>query len=137
MHEIRNVVFATDLSESSQLALETMRFLWPRLEGNLTILHVAPESGFSILNTTDEEEAQIIGEKLGALEAMVEEFGENTESVLLRGDPPKAIADYIASRGDVDMLVMGRHYYSRLQRLLTGVVADIVAREVKCPVLRC
>jgi nucleotide-binding universal stress UspA family protein len=137
MNEIKNVVLSTDLSDSSHLAEETVRFLWPLLGGKLTLLHVVPESGFSFPPPTPEEEAAAMEEKRAALQELAREFGGDCEVVVLRGDPSGVIAQYVNSRGDVDLLVLGRHYYSRLQRLLTGIVADIVSKEVRCPVLRC
>ena len=137
MVEIRNVVLATDLSDSSARATEVLRALWPRLDGELTLLHVAPDSGFAVPAPTPEEEAQVLAEKESALRRLAEDFGGECKTLLLRGDPSRRIAEYVNDRGDVDLLVLGRHYYSRLQRLLTGVVADIISKEVKCPVLRC
>ena len=137
MNEIKNVVFATDLGESAQLALETMRFLWPKLDGHLTIMHVVPDSGFSDPPPTPEEETAALEEKQQQLEAIASELGGECEVVLLRGDVSRRISTYVNERGNIDLLVLGRHYYSRLQRLLTGVVADIIIKEVHCPVLRC
>lgn len=137
MKEIKHVVLATDLSDSAQLATDTMRYLWPRLEGKLTLLHIVPNMGFSVPAVTPEEEEVILNEKRENLQQLSNELGGDVEVVLLRGDASTEIADYVKNRGDVDLLVLGRHYYSRLQKLLTGVVADIVSKEVKCPVLRC
>ncbi len=137
MHEIKHIVFATDLAESSQLALDTVRFLWPKLEGTLTLLHVVPDTGFGNPPPSEEEEAQILNEKRDALEGIATELGGEARAVLLRGDPSRTITNYVNESADVDVLVLGRHYYSRLQKLLTGVVADTVVKEVTCPVLRC
>ncbi len=137
MTEISHVVFATDLSESSDKALQMMRYLWPRLDGKLTLLHVAPDMGMGMLTMTEDEEGDAIREKRDMLGTLAEGFGNRCEPVLLRGDTSRKIADFVNGQEDVGLLVLGRHYYSRLQRLLTGVVADIVIKEVTCPVLRC
>ena len=50
------------------------------------------------------------------------------------GDPAATILAAAAELG-CDMIVMGTHGRSGLERLLTGSVAETVMRQARCPVL--
>ncbi len=54
--------------------------------------------------------------------------------VLLEGDPASEIVRY-AEEQVVDLIVMGTHGRSGLERLLMGSVAEKVMREAPCSVL--
>jgi nucleotide-binding universal stress UspA family protein len=54
--------------------------------------------------------------------------------VFLEGDPATEIVRYAAEAG-IDLIVMGTHGRTGLERLLMGSVAEKVMREAKCSVL--
>jgi nucleotide-binding universal stress UspA family protein len=54
--------------------------------------------------------------------------------VLLEGDPAAEIVNYAAEAG-MDLIVMGTHGRTGLERLLMGSVAEKVMREALCSVL--
>jgi nucleotide-binding universal stress UspA family protein len=53
---------------------------------------------------------------------------------LVRGDPAAEIVR-LARKAKCDLIVMGSHGRTGLQRLLMGSVAEEVARNAHCPVL--
>ncbi len=54
--------------------------------------------------------------------------------VFLEGDPAEEIVQYAAKAG-MDLIVMGTHGRTGLERLLMGSVAEKVMREASCSVL--
>jgi nucleotide-binding universal stress UspA family protein len=54
--------------------------------------------------------------------------------VIGKGQPADVILER-ACRGDVDLIVMGTHGRTGLQRLLVGSVAEGVLRRAPCPVV--
>jgi len=59
---------------------------------------------------------------------------QSVEASILSGSPSRAIADYAADR-DVDLVVMGTHGRSGLERFLIGSVTEKVVRLAEMPVL--
>jgi nucleotide-binding universal stress UspA family protein len=60
--------------------------------------------------------------------------GIPVQHVFLIGDPAGEIVRYAADRG-IDLIVMGTHGRTGLERLLMGSVAEKVMREAPCSVL--
>jgi len=56
-------------------------------------------------------------------------------STLLAEGPPSAAIVRAAKKNRVDLVVMGTHGRTGVQRLLMGSVADRVIRTASCPVL--
>ena len=56
------------------------------------------------------------------------------ESVILEGNPAKEIIDF-AEKNDIDLIVMGTHGMTGIQRFLIGSVAENVVRHSKKSVL--
>jgi nucleotide-binding universal stress UspA family protein len=53
---------------------------------------------------------------------------------MLEGDPAEEIIDY-ANSANIDLIVMGTHGRTGLERLLLGSVAEKVLRGAQCSVL--
>src|SRR5207302_10989546 len=60
--------------------------------------------------------------------------GITVNHVFLEGDPATEIVRYAMDAG-IDLIVMGTHGRSGLERLLMGSVAEKVMREARCSVL--
>ena len=56
------------------------------------------------------------------------------ESVILEGNPANEIIDF-AEKNDIDLIVMGTHGKTEIQRFLIGSVAENVVRHSKKAVL--
>jgi nucleotide-binding universal stress UspA family protein len=81
------------------------------------------------------DEARESGEEaVGEIETMGERRGVPVTTAVLEGNAAEAILDY-AERVDVDMIVMGTHGRSGLDRFLVGSVAERVIRMSDVPVM--
>lgn len=61
------------------------------------------------------------------------EYGAELETETVLGRPDRTIVDY-ADEHDVDLVVMGSHGRTGVQRILVGSVAEKVVRRAPCPV---
>lgn len=132
------ILFPTDFSETSNLALDQAVALTKDMDAELFVLHVVDDS---LISTHVEEERKIILKELRehALKEMhdqlPEELLENFETIgaVQRGDPGKKIAAY-AEKNHCDLIILGTHGRTGIERALIGSVADKVVRRAKCPV---
>jgi nucleotide-binding universal stress UspA family protein len=132
------ILFSTDFSETSNLALNQAVALTEDMNAELFVLHVVDDS---LISTHVEEERKIILKELRehALKEMhdqlPEELLENFDTIgaVQRGDPGKKIAAY-AEKQHCDLIVLGTHGRTGIERALIGSVADKVVRGAKCPV---
>ena len=132
---LKNVLVATDFSPPSDAALAYGRALARTFGASLHLLHVvenyflrptaaAPymiqEARTRMLHDqlTDEDR-----QRLGA-RAVLE----------VSDEPAETIAGYAKAHA-IDLIVMGTHGRSRMERLLVGSVAEHVIRTAPCPVL--
>ena len=142
MVEFKQILCASDLSEASLPAV-TYAAAFARWYGaRLTVLHVVP--GFDPIQvpadriggnepilfppSRDEVEAsvrQLTADVLSGLDAQV---------TAAAGDPADVILEQALSM-PADLLVMGTHGRSNLERLLFGSVTNEVMRVAPCPVL--
>ena len=134
--EIRQIMFPTDFSHSSDAALALASSLAKDRGAKLHIVHVEEppvaygggEMYYGIPEPVTED-----------LQRMLEEIKPPDEEVayeheLITGDPAHAIADF-AKEHDIDLIVMGTHGRTGLLRMLMGSVAEAVVRRAPCPVL--
>jgi nucleotide-binding universal stress UspA family protein len=143
MIRLKNVLVATDFSETSKAALAYGRELARTFGAKLHLLHIADNimlryayDGSFILPSdvqTDFENAartrleQLLGDddrrELGAVAVL------RTSNVAA-----DSIVDY-AKETNVDVIVIGTHGRRALAHLLLGSVAERVVRAAPCPVL--
>ena len=136
------ILCATDFSDAGQAAEAHAVSLARALGAELVYLHVNHETplyGAGPLGTADVErvyEAQRrwASDTLAARVAAAQARGLRGRSVLRSGSPHAEIVAACASEG-ADMIVIGTHGRSGLDRLLMGSVAERVVRTAPCPVL--
>ncbi|MCA8914590.1 MAG: universal stress protein [Planctomycetes bacterium] len=132
------ILFPTDFSDTSKRALDKAIAFTEDMDGELFVLHTIDDT---LISTHVEEERHIILKELRkhALEEMRKqlpaELMNNFETIgaVQRGDPAKKIAAY-AETHHCDLIVMGTHGRTGVERALIGSVADKVVRRAKCPV---
>lgn len=76
-------------------------------------------------------------DKLEALRAQVEARGLTAEIVLRAGEPPAEVLAETAVGKRADLLVVGHHGATAIQRMLLGSVASETVRRAPCDVLVC
>lgn len=144
MNTLKRILFPTDFSETSVGAKNMAGLLRRQFFCDLDVIHVYDPSALSMpmpYNTLPGVEQWVtdhfdIFRKQGrtALEELCPELGPDCRSAFIDGQPGPAIVAYAESH-EIDIIVMGTHGHSGLQRLLMGSVAEYVLRHANCPVL--
>lgn len=156
-----NILFPTDGSEGSRAAMEHARNLAVTYDATVHVLYVVdtpheglggdpqaetspgmvghPEGGTGGMtgdrSTIEEirEAMETQGQEL--VEGVSEQMGDvDTVTAVRGGDPHQAILDY-AETEDADMIVMGTHGRTGLDRYLIGSVTEKVVRLSDTPVV--
>jgi nucleotide-binding universal stress UspA family protein len=119
---VREVLFATDFSPSSEVAGSVAAgYAWA-LGARLHVLHVVqpPRMAKDVPGLTD------LAARLGKSCPAV--------AVVASGTPAVEIVRYAARQG-IDLIVVGTHGRTGVTRALLGSVAEKVSRTASCPVL--
>jgi nucleotide-binding universal stress UspA family protein len=146
---IKRILVAVDGSEHALNAAAVAADLAMRFGADLTVLHVMPHSGTSIVPSGLEEYERIenifISEK-GVFEAAAKSIVERAarraleeghikvDEMIEVGPPAETIAE-VANRLEADMVVLGSRGLSDLQGLLLGSVSHKVGYLAHCTVL--
>jgi nucleotide-binding universal stress UspA family protein len=119
---VRQILFATDFSLSSEVAARVARDYARHFGARLHILHV-------VWAGTDPMMPPLLGR-------LAEELGIDVPVVTAveSGTPAAQIVRY-AERHGIDLIVVGTHGRTGVTRALLGSVAERVVRTAPCPVL--
>ena len=138
---VKNVLFATDFSDTSEAALPYATAICRRFAGTLHAVHVLSDA--SLLLMTGGVDYVSMGTlyddahnqaKL-RLEQLAEHFGGVAHRSYVRhGQVWKNLAP-IVEENSVDLIVLGTHGRTGLGKLLLGSVAEDILRQAPCPVL--
>ena len=128
MIRVQKILYATDFSSYSNQAYFHAVALAENHGASLTVLFVLPS------NWSEEE-----GENRDYWQRQLEQIRPldpaiRVRHVLLEGDPAAEIVRY-AQDMNMDLIVMGTHGRTGLERMLMGSVAEKVMRDAKCSVL--
>lgn len=126
MIHVKKILYPTDFSSYSNQAYFHAVALAANHGASLTILFVySPAAG----DRTDRDYWRKQLEQIRPLDAQIP-----VHHVFLEGDPADEIVRY-AQDAWVDLIVMGTHGRTGLERLLMGSVAEKVMRDAPCSVL--
>ena len=138
---VKNVLFATDFSSTSEAAFPYAAAICRRFGSTLHMVHVISEAGLLMMSGgvdyvsmgTIYEDAQ------NEAKERLDQISEHLEAIPHRnyvryGQVWKSVAGIIADN-EVDLLVMGTHGRTGLGKLLLGSVAENILRHAPCPVL--
>ncbi|HPF39296.1 MAG TPA: universal stress protein [Phycisphaerae bacterium] len=130
------VLYATDFSAASELALTHARIYARAAGARLLITHVMKPSGDPTdLPSEGAAESVDIETVRFRLESIAKSITDTpTECRILSGDPAREVLK-LAETAQAELIVMGTHGRTGLSRLLMGSVAEQVVREADCPVL--
>jgi nucleotide-binding universal stress UspA family protein len=135
---IEKILVPTDGSETASKAAAHAIQIAAMTNGTLHIVHVVDLTAFSgeygsgsVLNALEATGQQAVDT---IIEHATEADIQSVEASVLSGSPSRAITDYATDR-DIDLVVMGTHGRSSLDRLLIGSVTEKVVRLAKMPVL--
>jgi nucleotide-binding universal stress UspA family protein len=144
MTTINRILYATDLSATSEPVWGEARRLGRLFDAEIVILHVVtpppnvfPLEGYVPPDLYEEflRSAQRDAERgLDRLLGSVAGSGLKVRLRLEEGPPASRILD-IASQEAADILVVGTHGRTGFRRAMLGSIADRMIRQARCPVL--
>jgi nucleotide-binding universal stress UspA family protein len=138
---VKNVLFATDFSTTSEAALPYAVAICRRFGGTLSAAHVLSEASLLMMTggvdyvsmgTIYEDAHTEAKEKLELMSAGFE--GISHRNYVRHGQVWKQL-EGIVEENEVDLIVVGTHGRSGLGKLLLGSVAEDILRHAPCPVL--
>ena len=143
MIALKNVLVATDFSESSGNALAYGRDLARAYGAKLHVLHIAENlmatsvaeyypAGFPEMQLEVEAAART---RLDALVTAEDRAQLKAVAVVRTSAAPAAAIVEYAKEAPIDLIVIGTHGRGMVSRLLMGSVAERVVRLGPCPVL--
>ena len=138
----KKIMVATDGSEEVRKAVDSAIEIAKLSDAKLYAVHVIELGFYSITHSTDSEWEKAMKEQLitegKKATAYIENVGRaanvEVESVILEGNPAEEIIDF-AEKNDIELIVMGSHGKTGIQRFLIGSVAENVVRHSKKSVL--
>lgn len=134
--QLKNILYPTDFSQPSELALPFATSLARRYGATIHALHVltpmvTPENGMS--GIAIEAEVENASRSMRDLDSQLVGLDHQTKVV----NAPAVwdgLMDAVAARS-IDLIVIGTHGRSGVGRLLLGSVAEEVFRRSACPVM--
>jgi nucleotide-binding universal stress UspA family protein len=142
MRAIRQILCATDLSPASEPAWDEAQALALACGAELLLFHVVAPGGYpaeglvpprlhrELVDSVHREAHEGMGR---LLEHVAEPFLK-VRSRIQEGSPAAAILD-VAREEQADLIVVGTHSRTGLERVALGSVADRVIRQAACPVV--
>jgi len=140
--EIKGILFPTDFSEGSAQALKYAVEFAKKYNAKLYILHViydmAKGSGLYVPHVSMD---QLYRDIVEGAKKELDNFGvedlsgmKNVERTVMTGVPHHEIVGF-ADKNKIDMIIIGTHGRTGIDRLLFGSTASQVVRNAPCPVL--
>ncbi|KPN30622.1 universal stress protein [Halolamina pelagica] len=133
-----DILVPTDGSPAATTAIEHAVSLAETYDATIHALYVVDASAFSsiesgselVIDALEEEGQRAVEEVVDAAETA----GVEVETHVVSGTAYRRILDYVDSEG-VDLVVMGTHGRSGVERFLLGSVTERVVRTADVPVL--
>jgi len=138
---VKNVLFATDFSATSEAALPYATAICRRFGATLHAAHVLSEANLLLMTggvdyvsmgTIYEDAHTEAREKLDQMAAHLEDIP--IRCYVRHGQVWKGLAGLI-EENEIDLIVVGTHGRTGLGKLLLGSVAEDILRHAPCPVL--
>jgi nucleotide-binding universal stress UspA family protein len=139
----KNILCATDFSDSATLALNYAMSLAQEADARLTVVHVAEipfEADGRLFGGTEgvrQYVAATEAQRLALLQAAVPDAVRSycaVDTVLAHGRPYREILR-IAGERKIDLIAIGVHGRDVVDRMLFGSTVQHVVRQAICPVL--
>jgi nucleotide-binding universal stress UspA family protein len=140
---MRRILFASDLSKASAKAFATAVTLAKASHAEMMILHVlvaftplVPESyiGGATLDQINADARRWGQQQLARLTAKAKRGGVRASGLIMTGDPAEQIVRAARTKR-ADVLVLGTHGRTGLNRFFVGSVAQRVIASASCPVV--
>jgi len=140
--EIKKILVPVDFSDASTVLLQYANDMAGKFAARLIFLFVAEDpfsySGLPVeisLDSFDENVVQYAQKRMKSfIDANRDQLHVAFESTVLSGHPARVIIDYAAGE-DADLIIIGTHGYTGLDRMIFGSIAEKVIKMAPCPVL--
>ncbi|MFB6267779.1 MAG: universal stress protein [Halodesulfurarchaeum sp.] len=134
----RHILVPTDGSEGSERAIREAVNLAELTGGTVHGLYVIDTRDYNVLPeskwlTIEDEFTEEAERALGTIRKTAEAATVHVTTALARGVPAEEILDYV-EENDVDLIVMGTHGRTGLNRVLVGSVTERVIRRATVPI---
>jgi nucleotide-binding universal stress UspA family protein len=138
---VQNVLFATDFSSTSEVALPYAAAICRRFGSTLHTVHVLSDTGLLMMTggidyvsmgTLYKDAHTEAKEKLDQIADRLQ--GVPHRSHVRHGHVWRGLADVIEAN-DVDLIVVGTHGRTGMGKFFLGSVAEMILRHAPCPVL--
>ncbi len=139
--QVKNVLFATDFSATSEVALPYATAVCRRFGATLHAAHVMSDTSLLLMTGgvdyvsmgTLYEDAH--NEAVDKLEQLVPAFGNLQHHTYVRHGQVWKNLSAIVDEAAIDIIVVGTHGRTGFGKLLLGSVAEDILRHAPCPVL--
>ncbi len=132
----RKILFATDLSPASMLALPFVSSIARHYHSKLFLSHIVPPEEYARIQTTSRGTLNKL--EAGAEEGFIHALGNledvDYQVVVDHGSLPSTLLAE-AKRFKVDLIVIGTHGWRGVKKLLRGSAAEEIASTASVPVL--
>jgi nucleotide-binding universal stress UspA family protein len=132
--EDMKILLAMDDSKFSEAALQTVVKRYRRQDTEVKVLHVMEQVdllSYPVGVSEDQErQAQELVDRAGQT---LRTAGFKVDATVCRGEARSSIIDF-AAEWQADLIVLGSHGHSGLERLLLGSVSDAILRHAPCSV---
>jgi nucleotide-binding universal stress UspA family protein len=122
----KNILLATDFSDTSQIALRYAIGLADLYHSKILVVHVTRETSASVETHTSRS--------MSAYLASAALTSVRYETLIERGEIPPVISG-LADKHGIDLVIAGTHERKGAARLLLGSTVEQIFRAVSCPVL--
>ena len=134
---LKNILFATDLSSAADAALPYAIEIARRYGSTVYAVHalqpdiypLVPPSAWPTMAKQEEEFRQMSEERL---ETILRDLPHKV--IFQRGDIWEVLSEVIQKMG-IDLIVLGTHGRTGIQRALLGSVAEEIFRQARCPAM--
>lgn len=138
---VQNILYATDFSATSDLALPYAAAICRRFGGTLHVAHIVSDTGLLLMTGAVDyvnfgtlyQDAHNGAKK--RLESLAERLGALPHSTYLRHGKVWPNLQDIVVENAIDLIVLGSHGRTGVEKMLLGSVAEDVSRHAVCPVL--
>jgi nucleotide-binding universal stress UspA family protein len=137
---LKNILFATDFSSSSDSAASYARALALNYRSSVEIVHVFDPSKVTsyveaILGVPVKDRRQVVSETLDQLRSEFAAAGIDAQSSSPEAHRAHTALLKLSREHDADLIVAGTHSRWGLERLVIGSTAEELIRNAVCPVL--
>jgi nucleotide-binding universal stress UspA family protein len=132
--EFKRILIATDFSQPADQALKTAIVIGRLFGSKLFLVHAATRDAYVPMDSL-QENLKTAREQVNELISSEPGLRELKPKVTVAYAGARALIDQVASEERIDLIVVGSHGASGLERLALGSVAEATLHQAKCPVL--